>query len=52
MPLLPPESLVFVNDNKSESGKGVDIREFMKKIGAKQICEEYQIDFTLPSGRL
>src|SRR5438874_2393570 len=42
-PLLCSGSIVFIDDNTPEVGKGMYIRNYMEMIGAKQICEDYQI---------
>jgi hypothetical protein len=46
-PMLRPGSLVFVDDNQNGIGKGMYIREYMDKIRAKQICDDYQIGYVM-----
>lgn len=49
---LLPGSLVFVDDNKPGSGKGMYVREYLKRVGATQICDAYQIGFIMgPKGK-
>jgi hypothetical protein len=47
-PMLPTGSLVFVDDNKGGIGKGMYVRQYMKRIGATQISDDYLIGFVLP----
>lgn len=47
-PLLNSGALVFVDDNSGEVGKGMYLRDFMKRIGARQICDDYLIGFIWP----
>jgi hypothetical protein len=47
-PLLKPGSLVFVDDNQAQIGKGMYVRAFMADIGATVVHDEYQIGFIMP----
>jgi len=46
--MLTRGSLVFIDDNTASSGKGLYIRQYMQSVGARQICEDYQIGFVMP----
>ena len=47
-PMLESGAIVFVDDNSAGIGKGMYVQDFMKKAGARQICDEYQIGFVWP----
>ena len=48
MPLLKSGSLVFVDDNAHGKGKGMYVAEFLRKAGAQQVLDDYQIGFKIP----
>lgn len=47
---LPAGSLVAVDDNKKETGigKGMYVREFLERVGATLVVDDYQIIYKLP----
>jgi len=46
-PLLHSGSIVFVDDQRGEIGKGMYVRECLLQAGATQVHEGYQIGFVL-----
>jgi len=47
-PMLVEGSLIFVDDNRGDVGKGMYVRQYLEQIGAKQILDDYMIGFVMP----